>query len=220
MLNGFVLIGGTALMLHIGHRVSEDLDFAFTEKHLPRVRLQALARDLDRLGVSLAPNPSPLDEEDFMNSGLELANYQQNYIANDAVKISFVVLAPPAYRVLQGAPSVPLRVATLNEIFATKALLCAERSTTRDWFDLYVLLTQHGFTMDDFYAVYERLSVLNLYEIAAMHLRACRPDPADEGYERLLSDAPSLDSMRAFFREQLGELEVRVATRAFSEKGE
>lgn len=29
LLRGFVLIGGTALTLRIGHRLSEDLDFAY-----------------------------------------------------------------------------------------------------------------------------------------------------------------------------------------------
>ena len=35
-LRNFVLIGGTALALHIGHRLSEDLDFITTLPRLPR----------------------------------------------------------------------------------------------------------------------------------------------------------------------------------------
>ena len=44
-LGGFVLIGGTALSLHLGHRVSEDLDFAFDGPKLPRLRIEALSSE-------------------------------------------------------------------------------------------------------------------------------------------------------------------------------
>jgi hypothetical protein len=50
-------------------------------------------------------------------------------------------------------------------------------------------------------------------------LLACRADPEDEGYEQLLTDEPSLDSMRTFFRTQFDELEVRLAKQAFSDLG-
>ena len=40
-LSGFVLIGGIALALQIAHRRSEDLDLAYPESRLPRVRFQA-----------------------------------------------------------------------------------------------------------------------------------------------------------------------------------
>ena len=35
-LGGFILIGGTALTMHIGHRISEDLDFITVAHKLPR----------------------------------------------------------------------------------------------------------------------------------------------------------------------------------------
>ena len=41
---GFVLVGGSALALRIRHRVSEDLDLACLDPHLPRTRLEALCR--------------------------------------------------------------------------------------------------------------------------------------------------------------------------------
>ena len=44
VLAGFVLVGGSALTLRIDHRVSEDLDLAWTQARLPRNRLEALRR--------------------------------------------------------------------------------------------------------------------------------------------------------------------------------
>jgi predicted nucleotidyltransferase component of viral defense system len=33
-MRGFVLVGGTALTMHLGHRVSEDLDFMWADTRL------------------------------------------------------------------------------------------------------------------------------------------------------------------------------------------
>jgi len=217
LLRGFVLIGGTALTLRIGHRVSEDLDFAYaTGEHLPRSRLGLLARSLRDRGVKLTLNQSPRAEEEFLDAGLELADYQQDFLANDTVKVSFMSPDAPAQWVIAGDPSLPLRVATLDEIFALKSLVCAERSKTRDWFDLYVLMKQHGFSIIDFHEVFLRYDALPKFDNAQMRLRACKPDAGDEGYEQLLTDAPSLGAMQTFFQQHLDELEVRLAKQAFS----
>jgi hypothetical protein len=215
LLRGYVLIGGTALTLRIGHRVSEDLDFAFVEAKLPRARIKALITDLAASGVTLEQVRSPVAEEEFLDSGLDLADYQQNFIANGTVKISMICLDPPASTVIVGQTDEPVRVATMDEVFATKCLVCAERSKTRDWFDLFILITQHGYDFHDFYRTFARLGVLNSYANAAMRLRKCRPDLDDPGYEQLLAKAPTLDELRAFFNAQLDDLEVDLAADAF-----
>lgn len=218
LLKGFVLIGGTALTLRIGHRVSEDLDFAYASGgHLPRTRLDLLVRSLRNSGVDLQPNQSPLAEEEFLDAGLDLADYQQDFLANGTVKVSFVAPDSPARDVIAGDAALPMRVATLDDIFSLKSLVCAERSKTRDWFDLYVLMTRHGYSIVDFYDVFAHLSAIPKFENARIRLLACKADLADEGYEQLLTDAPSLDCMRAFFQAQFDELEVRLARQAFGD---
>jgi predicted nucleotidyltransferase component of viral defense system len=220
-LKGFVLIGGTALTLHIGHRVSEDLDFACTEphKHLPKAQIKALVRDLGQRGVRLVLHQDPLAEEEFAEAGLELDNYQQNFIAsvgaNSAVKVSLVCYDAPMDELLPGKRRDPLRVASLREIFATKAWVCSERSKTRDWIDLYVLLTQHGFSFDDVYAVFNTIHRLPAFASLCMRLRACRVNAADEGYESLMDKAPSVDELREFFNKEIDALERRLAAVAF-----
>lgn len=59
-----------------------------------------------------------------------------------------MTLDPPANRVFDGSADDPLRVATTAEIFASKCLVCAERSKTRDWFDLYVLIKMDVLAVD------------------------------------------------------------------------
>nr|WP_302181251.1 nucleotidyl transferase AbiEii/AbiGii toxin family protein [Paraburkholderia sp. NMBU_R16] len=216
-MRGFVLIGGTALTLRIGHRVSEDLDLAYAAGgHLPRNKLDVLARSMRDRGIKFALNQNPQAEEDFLDAGLELANYQQDFLANDTVKVSFIAPDPPEQLVIAGDSARPLRVATPDEIFALKSLVCAERSKTRDWFDLYILMTQHGFSVVDFYEVFLRYNAMPKFENAQMRLRRCKADAGDEGYEPLLTDAPSLDAIRAFFRTHLDQLEVRLAKQEFS----
>jgi hypothetical protein len=218
LLKGFILIGGTALTIRIGHRVSEDLDFAYPDKQLPHAQLKAFLRSMGHQGISFAPNQDPLDEEYFLNSGLELANYQQNYLVERTVKVTFVALEKQAASVLRHDQDAPLRVASLDEIFAMKCLVCAERNKSRDWFDLYVLMRHHGYGARDFYDVFLRVDARPKYEIASTRLRTCRRLQGDEGFEQLLDSAPSDDDMRQFFIEAFDRVESELAAEAFRAK--
>ncbi len=218
-LKGFVLIGGTAMTLRVGHRVSEDLDFAYGASKLPGVQLKSLGKDLAALGIEMVPNDDPVAIEDFHNDGLVLTEYQQNYIASTAdggkVKVSFVVLDPPSDSLVPASKDDPMRIASLDEIFNTKAWVCSQRTKTRDWFDLYTLISSHGYSFEDIYAVYRRIGRLPSFKILDMHLRACKPGLSDEGYLQLTQDAPSLEELREFFSSGLDELEILQAKRAF-----
>lgn len=61
LMNGFVLVGGTALTLHLRHRVSEDLDFMFAAHRLPHTQIDLLKRRCDLDGFSFAANDSAAD---------------------------------------------------------------------------------------------------------------------------------------------------------------
>ena len=50
-LAGFILIGGSALALRLGHRRSEDLDLACPEPRLPLRRLEALLDVTDEMAA-------------------------------------------------------------------------------------------------------------------------------------------------------------------------
>jgi len=218
LLAGFVLIGGTALTLRIGHRVSEDLDFAWLGATLPRQRLALLARNMRGEGMDLALKQNVAAQDDFIDAGLDLDDYQQDYLARlpeGAVKVSFVCLDSDLTAMLGGGEASPLRVATLDEIFRTKAIVCADRSKTRDWFDLYVLMTRHGFDGDDFYRAFVDVNRESRFDIASMRLRSGKPALADEGYASLLENPPSLEAMRDFFTEMLDRLEVDLSAAAF-----
>ncbi len=218
LLTGFVLIGGTALSLRIGHRISEDLDFAYLGDLLPTLRMRQFTRTLNADGFHFEPNQDIRAAQDFINSGLLLEDHQQNFLVNGAIKASFVRLDNPVTALLSGTPDSQLRVATLDEIFKTKALVCAERSKSRDWFDLHILLTRIGYTMKDLYLAFEEADCPHSFKVAEQRLRACVRAKTDEGYQQLVEPAPSLEELRMFFNAALDELQIDLSKAAFKKK--
>lgn len=213
-LGGFVLIGGTALTLHLGHRISEDLDFAFDGPKLPRARIETLKRRLSLKGWSLVANDPLAALQEFEDSGLDLHDFQQNHIAGGKVKLT--LLAPDAELRVQlraAAPDHP-RVASLEEIFRLKCIACANRSKSRDWLDLYLLLRGGYFQPIDMRAPFEAAGAIQKFDLAMHRLCSGRPDPGDEGFESLLEHAPSLREMRDYFVHMRNQIEVEAARRA------
>lgn len=213
-LHGFVLIGGTALALHLRHRVSEDLDFIHPGPRLPREQIAQLAREGTRCGFCFERNDNPLAVDEFALAGNDLNDFQQDFLVNATTKVSFFAPEPEILRIVATDPQAPLRVATLDELFKTKCLVTARRSKTRDWLDLFLLLRDHGFNLLDYRAAFFTAGIGGQYESGL--LRLCRgiPQRNDEGYEHLLAKPPSLDEMRLFFQEQRDWMEIKLAGEA------
>ena len=217
-LAGFVLVGGSALALRIHHRRSEDLDLAFPETHLPRVRLEALQRVAMQAGIDFQRTDDEAALEEFALAGLELYAYQQDFIVDGSVKVSFFVPAAALAKVLAVSQESGVRVATLDELFKSKCLVSALRSKTRDWVDLYVLMRGHGFSVGDFLAAFREAGIENQSDSALSRLCSGLPQRDDEGYAHLLADPPSLDEMKAFFRAQRDKLEIETAAEALRQR--
>ena len=218
VLGGFVLIGGSALALRIQHRLSEDLDCAFIGDRLPRPRLEALSQ----VGVEANLDFQRDDDEgalhEFANGGLELHDYQQNFIVNNVVRVSFFAPDAALCKVL-AAPAEPvIRLATLDELFKAKCLVAALRSKTRDWLDLYLLLRDHGFTMRDFSDAFQQAGVAGQRDNALARLCSGVPQNNDEGYVHLLKQPPSLEEMKAFFIAQRNRYEVESSAHALRKR--
>lgn len=213
-LGGFVLIGGTALSLHLGHRVSEDLDFAFDGPKLPRARIEALKRRLDEAGWACVPNDPMAALHEFEDTGLDLHDYLQNHIAGGRVKLTLVAPEQEVRVQLRAAAPDHPRVASLEEIFRLKCIACANRSKSRDWLDLYLLLRGGHFQPIDMRAPFEMAGVIQKLDIALHRLCSGRPQADDEGYESLLDEPPTLAQMRDYFIGVRDQIEVEAARRA------
>ncbi len=210
-LAGFVLVGGTGLALRLRHRRSDDFDLAFPAEQLPRGRIEALVRIAPGQGIRLALSQDEAAASQFLEAGLELGDYQQNYLANGTVKVSFFSPEPPFRRILAGPAEDRVRIASLPELFKTKCLVSALRSKSRDWLDLYLLLRNHGFSIRDYHAAFAEAGVDAQWEIGMSRLCSGVRQADDEGYAHLLPRSPTLEEMRDFFVAQRNVLEISLA---------
>lgn len=210
-LAGFVLVGGTALTLRIGHRLSEDLDFMCGGVRLPTHRLDELVRAAGKSGFRFEENDDPTALDEFVNAGMELHDYQRDYLVDGKVKVSFFTADEPHARVVRTDPEAPLRVASLDEIFKSKSLVTASRSKSRDAFDLFVLMRDHGFVIGDYLTAFHDAGVPMNWETGLARLRAGRFSASDEGFDPLIENPPSLEEMTQFFHDQRDRLEADIA---------
>jgi predicted nucleotidyltransferase component of viral defense system len=215
-LRGFVLVGGTALSMHLHHRLSEDLDFMFLGPKLPRAQIEALKRRALGAGFEFKANDPPAGVEEFLNAGLDFSDYQQDYMVNGTVKVSLVAPEPENARQLEPMEAPGPRVARLSEIFRLKCIVSADRSKTRDWFDLFLLLKQQHFEPIEFMRAFERAGAPRKYDIAMMRLCSGKPGVNDEGYQTLMENPPALQEMQRFFIELRDRIEQDVARQAMA----
>ena len=210
-LAGFVLVGGSALALRIHHRLSEDLDFACLEVHLPRTRVDMLVRMGAAAGFEFRRNDDAAAADEFLQGGLDLHDFQQDFLVNSVVKVSFFVPGSELIKVLTAPPESRARIATLPELFKAKCLVSARRSKTRDWLDLYLLMQQHGFSIQDYRGAFREAGNDSECDIGLSRLCSGTPQKNDEGYAHLLENAPTVEQMANFFKAQRNKLEVALA---------
>lgn len=117
------LVGGTAIAVHLQHRVSRDLDFFLAEE----TDLKALRQQLEPIG-RLAVT---LHTHDTLNGLFNRTRIQFLSAVDQRI------LEPPI--VVEG-----IRVAGIADLLATKLKVIGDRGELRDFFDLKVIETQAG----------------------------------------------------------------------------
>lgn len=124
----YVLVGGTALSLQLGTRLSEDLDFMSWRKsrnEKREVNWPSIRKELEQTGTIEKCDILDIDHVEFAVNG---------------VKISFY--ANPNYSPLQ--KEIPylnnLRIADATAIGAMKMEVMLRRSKFRDYYDIYSLI--------------------------------------------------------------------------------
>jgi len=150
---GATLIGGTALTLLIGHRVSEDLDFFYFQDTLP-AELNTLITVLkkDRSVQSLLTS-AQISQARI--NGYNIEDYIREYLI-DGVKISFSIMdkgGESRRNYFKNAGVIDFQSAfnilDLDSLFKSKSVVLSDRVKSRDLFDLMVLIRDHGYTIKD-----------------------------------------------------------------------
>ena len=222
-LEAFALIGGTAIALNIGHRLSNDLDFAFFGDKLPTSDLDDLVTELkssSRFPVRLISNPDQISTFKI-RTGKRLLDYARDYMFANT-KVTFFAMGmqqtPAFVEYLKQAPVLNLPDATfsvlaLNGLKTTKAVVLGQRVRSRDLYDLFILVRDHS------YAIAQLLHDAVTYganddpEYYKAVLRGEIPlDGDDEGLEPVGVNT-NLNAIYAFFDAQISLIEIEEAAR-------
>jgi hypothetical protein len=220
---GLTLMGGTALALQIGHRISLDFDFAVFVDKLPTARLDGLASRLKSEGHQCMLITSPDAISTFkINTGKRLLDYARDYVI-DGVKTTFFAHGKTPrqrdyYR--QAAtldiPEIQFAILAAQALKAAKTLVLADRVRSRDLYDLYTLMRDHGYTLDELFATVKELGVVDDPEHYKAVMRGEIPlDKDDEGLEPVEVTA-TIETVYAHFQRWLAEYETERAHRYFA----
>lgn len=188
---GFTLIGGTALALRQGHRMSEDLDLAWTGGDLPLSVVRKIIKELPLQGPAL-DLIDPIEKDLAEDSGMYLASHQQDWKI-DGVKVTFFSPQPRTAEIIQQGTTKKfgnLDVATEETLFTLKSVVLLDRTASRDLFDLWWFYNHYNKSPSETLAIMRshdpHLSVdIHLSKIAPSKLPI-----TDPGFETSLPDAP------------------------------
>ena len=197
-LEKFILIGGTAIALHHGHRDSEDLDFRSTEARLDAAKIKATIARLVGMGYEATRIYHEEAEIQAQIDGDDLADHHQDWAltkpGGNKVKLTF--FASDTNEAGKRLESVSvrhagyIRVASSEALFEMKARLLPTRNTTRDLFDLWFYCAHRGKTLEDVFG----FALSENKHITPERLRSrFVPDAQsikDPGFHTELADAP------------------------------
>ena len=126
------LAGGTAIAVHLGHRVSHDLDFFY---HRSAIDLDRLARTIDTVGPFAITMRAP---------GTLNALFFRT-------KVQFLHADEVAPQRLLSEPIevAGLRVAALDDLLAMKLRVVGDRGELRDYFDLMTIEQRAGRSVEE-----------------------------------------------------------------------
>jgi hypothetical protein len=229
-LAGLTLIGGTAIALLIGHRRSNDLDFAVFGDQLPVVQIDSLIAELKAIGMPVQLITDAAQIANFkIATGKRLLNYVRDYMFGDT-KVTFFAMGakqtPGFMSYLQQAQrlqpeDVSFGILGLEGLKVSKAVVIGQRVRSRDLFDLYVLVRDHGYSVAQLLEDAKAYGTVDDNEYHKAVLRGEVPlDEDDEGLEPV-GVPVTMDAIYGYFNERISLLEVEEAARiARTESGE
>ncbi len=158
-----VLIGGTALSIQIGHRLSEDLDFAFFADTLPVQNINNLLSKLSEQGLTANLLIPQGQISQARINGFNLLDYVQDYNIN-GVRVSFFTFDKGGKARKEYFKNVPkkdigaaFKIFGINEVFESKCVVLRDRAKSRDLYDLMYLLQNHNYDIKDIFNNIEKI---------------------------------------------------------------
>jgi predicted nucleotidyltransferase component of viral defense system len=130
-INSYILAGGTALAMQIGHRKSEDLDFMMwrkSKREKPEVDWTAIEKELiEKIGEVESFNMLGFDQVEFVVAGVKFSFYVSNNYCPVSEPVSYID---------------NIRLADIYSIMAMKMEVMLRRMKMRDYYDIYAILKE------------------------------------------------------------------------------
>jgi hypothetical protein len=212
----FCLVGGTALALQIGHRRSNDLDFACFEKQLPNYAIDQLLLVLKENHEVRQVNSIAQISQFKIQTGLNLLNHVRDFTIDD-VKITFFVLGSTNkqktfYKLTPKLMDLwPFPLLGLRGIQVAKATVLKERIRSRDMYDLMILIRDYGYSFESFLMDLKKFSINDDLEYhKAVLIGKIMLDRDDEGLMGV-DVKIGIDQIYNFFKNEFKNFELRIA---------
>lgn len=217
-IEGLTLIGGTALALQLGHRISLDFDFAQFGGSLPGFAIDQLISRLKREGHQAQIITSSAQISQFkINHGMNLLDRARDYVI-DGVKVTFFVHGKNKEQEEFYQSTKKVREAEMSfdilgieGLKVAKTLVLADRVRSRDLYDLYILMRDQNYTLEALFTTVKTLGTIDDPEHYKAIMRGEIPlDDDDEGLEAV-ELINSGEQMYEYFNHEINECEIKVA---------
>ena len=226
-MEGLTLIGGTALALQIGHRISLDFDFAQFGGALPSFTIDKLISRLKQEGHQTQMITSPAQISQFkINHGLNLLERARDYVI-DGVKVTFFIHGKNSSQeaFYQSAKKVReadmcFDILGIEGLKVAKSLVLADRVRSRDLYDLYVLMRDHNYPLNTLFSRVRELGTVDDPEYYKAIMRGEIPlDDDDEGLEAVALDT-NYEQIIEYFKHEIDAYETGLACDHFRAEAE
>lgn len=131
----YILCGGTALAMQIGHRKSEDLDFMMwhiSKMEKPEVDWNAIEKELkEKIGEIENFNMLGFDQVEFLVKGVKFSFFVSDNYSPVSSPVDYLG---------------NIRLADIESIMAMKMEVMLRRMKFRDYYDIYCIL-QEGYSI-------------------------------------------------------------------------
>lgn len=215
LMSGFILIGGTALSIQAGHRVSEDLDFWLPGDRMSKPRIDAVLANLAAQGHRHEFVTPAWKISQAKINGTDLLAQSRDHVI-DGVKVTFFARNDIPYQHFSGMrriveDGIGFEVMHKDSIFGMKAWLISQRIRSRDLFDLMVFVRDQGKSVRDILEAGLAADPGYQREYAKEVLVGNVPvDKEDEGFASIGLDV-DIKAVHAFFLDRVNQYEISVA---------
>lgn len=218
----FTLVGGTALALQIGHRISEDLDFNIFGQKLPMRAIDGILDELVANGATIESLITSEQKSKFkINTSENLEHHIQDYLI-DGAKVTFHSRNEndrPKQQIdfLKSAPKVAVfeggfNVMGVEGLFVMKSIVVYDRVKSRDIYDLMALTKDRGYTLDNIFSAidaYQPIRNKDPEHFKSVVTGLIPLDKNDEGFSSINLHV-KIDEVFKYFKKLIDDYEIRA----------